>query len=125
MNPYMNPYQYPPGYSSFYPVYFPVPNVRQFPPVDVEGLTYSARRFQKLMEQAGRLINTINRSHQFAFDLMNAAQMSDEKRVNELIRSTGITTKMQTKFTPSGIQITLDNSEMEGGCCKLLIALRW
>ena len=120
----MNPYPYPvPGYGFFYPPSVPVH--RQFPPVDVGGLTDSARQFQKLMEQAGLLINSINRSRQFAFDLMNAAQLSDEKRVNELIRSTGITIKMETKFTPTGIQIILDNSEMEGGCCKLLIALRW
>lgn len=120
------PYYYlPPGYEPYYTPSLPVPDYRQFPPVDVGGLTYSAQQFQKLMEQAGLLINTINRSHQFAIELMNAAQVSDRKKVIDLIRSTGITIKMETKFTPSGIQITLDNSEMEGGCCKLLIALRW
>lgn len=77
------------------------------------------------MEQASLLINKIIQSNSFAFDLMNAAQQSNQQKVDELIHATGISIDVKTKFTPSGIQITLDNSEMEGGCCKLLIALRW
>lgn len=126
----MYPYPYPGYYAArgpapYYSLEFQYPCYRQFPPVDIKGLTYSARQFQRLMEQASLLINKIIQSNSFAFDLMNAAQQSNQQKVDELIHATGISIDVKTKFTPSGIQITLDNSEMEGGCCKLLIALRW
>ena len=56
---------------------------------------------------------------------MSAAQKSDKNKVNQLIRSAGVTINIKTTFTPTGIRIILDNSEVEGGCCDLMIALRW
>ena len=56
---------------------------------------------------------------------MNQAQLSNATKVEELIKSTGITTKIQTSFTPTGIQIKLDNSELPGRCCQMAMLLLW
>ncbi len=96
-----------------------------FPDVNTQRLHASAGKMLEVINQSQLLINRIVESPDFAHNLMDAAQLSNQKRVDELIQSTGITTKVKTTFTPSGIQIELDNSERLGACCKLKIALRW
>ncbi|WP_053599400.1 hypothetical protein [Bacillus sp. FJAT-18017] len=101
------------------------PPQRQFPDVNISQLNVSLRKFQELMNQANILINKMATDSNFTKMLMTAAQKSDKNRVNQLIRSTGITIKAETTYTPTGIRIVLDNSGPEGGCCDLLIALGW
>lgn len=96
-----------------------------FPPVSIERLNTSAHNFQKLMRQADLLISKIVTSNEFAFELMEAAQLSNQKKVEKLILSTGISLKLETNYTPTGILIDLDNSEDGGGCCNLLMSLKW
>ena len=137
-NPYVvNPYYQPAGMRSvpeqyvptshYYDAYQPwdLSDPRQYPQVDIGQLEDSVSRFQKLIKQAELLINRLANSREFSTQLMSAAQKSDKNKVNQLIRSTGVTIKIKTTFTPTGIRIILDNSEAEGGCCDLMIALRW
>lgn len=97
----------------------------QFPAVDTHRLHASAGKMLEVIKQSQLLINRIVDSPDFAHDLMDAAQFSNQKKVDALIQSTGITSKVTTKYTPSGIHIELDNAETPGECCKLQIALRW
>lgn len=97
----------------------------QFPSINTKMLNTSAKRFNEVMKQANLLINKITNSPTFAYKLMEAAQLSNKKKVKELITSAGITIKFKTKFNPSGISIELSNSETEDGCCNLHIALPW
>jgi len=117
------PYVPAPYYDYQHPwnIHFP----RQFPPVDVQQLEISVQRFHQLIQQADMLINRLANSKEFATELMSAAQKSDKNKVNQLIRSTGVSIDIKTTFTPTGIRIVLDNSKIEGDCCNLLIALRW
>ncbi|MFJ7935952.1 hypothetical protein [Sporosarcina sp. NPDC096371] len=96
-----------------------------FPPVDTHQLHASAGKMLEIIKQAQLLINKVVDSSEFAFELMNASQLSNQQKVDELIKSTGVTSKIKTKFNPSGIHIELDNAEKLGECCKLLIALQW
>ncbi|WP_338448054.1 hypothetical protein R4Z09_17615 [Niallia oryzisoli] len=135
----VSPYCYPPGIVNIpvrcIPAYIQAPlqsshqiqpqRQYQYPEVDIQQFEKSAQSFQQLIKQADLLINRLARSKEFARELMSAAQKSDDKKVNELIKSTGITIKVKTSFTPDGIRIILDNSKLEGHCCQLLIALRW
>lgn len=100
-------------------------NEISYPPVNTKRLNTSAQRFQELMEQANLLIDKIISSDEFSSELKNAAQLSKTKEVEELILSTGITIKVETEFTPSGIHINLKNSDDGGGCCDLLMTLNW
>ncbi|WP_082918220.1 hypothetical protein [Oceanobacillus sp. Castelsardo] len=96
-----------------------------YPPVDIQQLDESVRRFQGLMKQANLLLTKLVNDPVFAKELMSEAQQSNTTKVDELIKSTGITIDIETSFTPTGIRIILANSEIAGQCCELLIALRW
>ncbi len=114
--------------AQYYAHYQPVIEFRypeMYPPVDTHELHKSAKTFQKLIKQTDLIVNKIIESDKFAHDLMEAAQKSNQKRVDELILSTGIKIKYKATFSPDGINIKLYNSEQEGACCSLSISLRW
>lgn len=96
-----------------------------FPPVNTERLHVSAASFQVLIREARLLTDKIVSDPGFASDLMNAAQLSDQEKVNQLILSTGITIKTKADFSPTGIRIEFDSSEHGEGCCKLDMRLMW
>ncbi|WP_342511634.1 hypothetical protein MKY34_14115 [Sporosarcina sp. FSL K6-1522] len=96
-----------------------------FPSVNTQQLHTSAEKMLDITKQAQFVINRIVDSQSFAYELMDASQLSNQKKVDELIKSTGVTSKVKTKFTPSGIHIEFDNAEKLGDCCKLQISLRW
>lgn len=77
------------------------------------------------MQQASLLINRIVNSQRFAYQLMDGAQKSNQRRVEQLIKSTGITIKYIVRFTPTALQIELDNSKEGMNCCQMLVGLRW
>lgn len=96
-----------------------------YPPIDIHELNQSAKKLQILMKQAQLFVNKITHSPQFAHDLMDAAQKSDQKKVEKLILSTGITVNFKNHFTPDGIKIELNNTDSEGACCSLIVGLKW
>lgn len=96
-----------------------------FPAINTQVLNTSAQRFQELLKQADLLAGKIANSKEFAHELMEAAQLSNTKKVEELIVSTGITLKIKTYFSPTGIRIELNNDENGGNCCNLLMTLKW
>ncbi|KRG09673.1 hypothetical protein ACA30_21675 [Virgibacillus soli] len=96
-----------------------------YPPVKIEKLHQSAQKFQLLMTQASLLINKINSSSTFAHELIDAAQQSNKKKVEELIQSTGLSIPVISHFNPDGIIFELSNAENGKGCCTLHIALQW
>jgi hypothetical protein len=135
-HPYMvYPYYQPQGMAAFPMEYVPMyPNSplqstarqqNQLPPVNIQELDESVHRFRDLMKQANLLLTKLAEDPVFAKNLMSEAQKSNTAKVNEMIKSTGITIDIETTFTPTGIRIVLDNSEIAGQCCDLLIALRW
>lgn len=132
---YFIPYTYV-AYPYYYPEWQAYPNQsvhsritlqtqNQFPPVNTKQLHTSAERFQIIMREARLLIDKIVSTPSFASELMNAAQQSDHKKVDDLIASTGITIKVETEFSPTGIQFEFDSTEMGEGCCKLDMSLLW
>ncbi|WP_332650570.1 hypothetical protein [Lysinibacillus sp. 54212] len=98
-----------------------LPSNNPFPPVDTHKLKASATRIQKVMEQAQLLINKISTSDPFAHNLMDAAQQSDRKTVEQLIATAGVTVHYEMKYTPDGIRILFK----EKNCCSMGIVLNW
>ncbi|MGG0668724.1 hypothetical protein [Sporosarcina koreensis] len=96
-----------------------------FPQVDTRKFNESANRFKQVMNQANLFIGTLTSSNEFARKLMDAAQRSDKTEVERLVRSTGVTTKYNLDYTPSGIRIDFSNSDAENSCCTLRMALSW
>ncbi|NCU18397.1 hypothetical protein [Pallidibacillus pasinlerensis] len=119
------PYQYVWPYTNYYSPYNFYPGRQNFPPVDTAGFEKSARQFQALTKEVTLFINHIISSTEFAYAVMDAAQKSDQAKVEQLIKSTGISIKYTVRFTPSAIQIEFNNSTEEISCCSMLVGLRW
>lgn len=96
-----------------------------YPPVDTTRLHQSAIYSLELTKQANQLVTKISQSSSFAKELMTAAQKSDQKKVDEMIASVGITAKVTTKYTPGGIRIVFQK-EIDGViCCEVTMILNW
>ncbi|WP_252504350.1 hypothetical protein [Sporosarcina sp. Marseille-Q4943] len=115
------------AFIPIHPAYTAMPqNGRSpFPPVDTRKFSASAERFKQVMNQANLFIGTLTASDDFARRLMDAAQRSDQKEVERLVRSTGVTIKYNLSYTPSGIRIDFSNSDAQNSCCALRMALNW
>lgn len=104
---------------------YQMPINRQYPQVDPTMFEQSAKSMQTLMKEASLVLNKLAVSKDFATKVMYAAQQSNMKEVDELIKSTGIKSQVKTSFTPDGIHMRLSSSIGEAECCHLTIALRW
>jgi hypothetical protein len=85
----------------------------------------SAIAMQTLMKDASILLKKLAESKEFDSKIMAAAQQSNSKEVDELIKSTGIQSKVSTSFNPDGIKLTLSSETGGAECCHLTITLRW
>ncbi|MBM7553493.1 hypothetical protein [Thalassobacillus pellis] len=101
------------------------PDNNQFPPVDPTLFTESAVAMQQLMTQASLVLEKLARSSVFAHKVMKAAQESNMKKVDELLKTTGIHEGIKTKINPDGINLQLSSAVKGMECCQLTIALRW
>ncbi|MDF0727405.1 hypothetical protein PY093_11975 [Cytobacillus sp. S13-E01] len=104
-------------------IYYPVQ--RQYPEVDPTLFNESARQMQILMNEASIVLKRIAESKSFAKKVMSAAQDSQLEEVERLIKTTGITSKVETAFNPDGINMKLTSKIDDTECCQLTIALKW
>ncbi|MDN4608497.1 hypothetical protein [Sporosarcina highlanderae] len=93
-----------------------------YPPVNTTRFTNSAKHSLELFKQAELLVRKISESETFANELMTAAQRSDQKKVDEMSASVGITAKFEAKFIPEGFRIELQSGDKDG---KVIVNLRW
>jgi hypothetical protein len=128
----MNPHQQYPMSQSHLNHYYPntmypyqYPNQpRQYMDVDVTIFEKSVTAFQKMAIESSVILKKFA-DRRFAKSLMTAAQVGNQKEVDRLIKSVGTSKPVTAKFTPSGIQLTID-SESEGTqCCTLKMYLKW
>lgn len=110
-------------YSS--PQYQHSPFYRKLPEVDATLFNKSAITMQNLMKDASVVLNSIAGSKEFAKKIMTAAQDSHLEEVEQLIKSTGIKSDIDTSFNPDGINLKFSSSIQSTECCQLTIALRW
>lgn len=132
-------YQYPympytaqhhryPNLVAYTPVHLAIqpPGQRDpFPPVDIKQFNLSARRFREIMKQADLFIGKVIASDEFARQLKEAAQASNQGEVDRLIRSTGVTVSYQLLYTPDGLRIDFANNDSQSSCCRLRMNLGW
>ncbi|WP_339253682.1 hypothetical protein NSQ43_05340 [Sporosarcina sp. FSL W8-0480] len=97
-----------------------------YPPVQTTQFTNSAKNSLELIKQAELLAKKISESESFAKELKAAAQQSNQKKVDEMCASAGISATFETKYTPDGMRIQLQNKDENGGvCCTLIVNMRW
>ncbi|MBB6453422.1 tRNA A-37 threonylcarbamoyl transferase component Bud32 [Salirhabdus euzebyi] len=114
----------------FLPPLYYVPyyhNHRQppYPEVNPSQFTDSAYSFQALLVDAQKIIAKLSDSKEFAKQVMDNAQKSNQAEVIKLVKETGITHPVDVSFTPDNIKIIL--TAVNGGsvCCKLVMDLYW
>ncbi|WP_301108012.1 hypothetical protein [Sporosarcina sp.] len=121
-------YRHPYFHHLYHPFWTPVPaqavnDTRPYPPIDTKRLQSSAHEYHQLMKQAELVVTQIEQSPQFARDLMQAAQQSNQARVDQLVASIDDSITVETHYNPDGIQ--LKYRDKKGICCVLTIGLAW
>ena len=89
-----------------------------YPPVDPELLYESAIQSNKLMKEASMVLDKLASS-------MDVAQQSNSQEVERLIHSVGITSDVEIKYNPDGLELEFKSKVKNLDCCKLSISLRW
>ncbi|ASK61822.1 hypothetical protein CFK37_06450 [Virgibacillus phasianinus] len=97
----------------------------EYPETDAALFHQSAGAFKQLVKEATIILNRLSGSEEFAYKVMDAAQQNDSKKVEELIKSTGVSVDFQTSYNPDGINIILISKVENIECCKLEMAIRW
>ncbi len=104
--------------------YSPYAMNRVYPPVDTSIFEQSVAAFQKTVSEASIILRKFS-DRQFAARLMTAGQAGNQQEVDRLIKSTGITTPVTTKYTPTGVLLTIHAHAQGSQCCTLTMFLRW
>ncbi|MBM6619807.1 hypothetical protein [Bacillus suaedaesalsae] len=104
---------------------FSVNTIREYPDVDSTKFSESATTFRGLMKDASKVLDRLADSKAFAHDVMSAAQLSNTIKVEQLIESTGLNSKVTPTFNPDGLTMVFHDQVEETDCCKLTMTLRW
>ncbi|MBS4197383.1 hypothetical protein [Lederbergia citri] len=125
-NYYFNPYGYLCRRECALPHFPTYYCIRQmFQPISTKQFVQSTEKYRILLNEANKIINKIAATPKFSYNLMDAAQKSNKPKVDQLIKSTGITVKTINQFTPDGLIIELTNAQDEDDCCSLRLAFKW
>src|SRR5690625_180429 len=98
---------------------------RQYPEVDPSTFQHSAEAFRQLMQDAGQLFTALGTQPDLAREMMDAAQVDDKERVEELIHSTGVVGNVELQYTPESLTINMDSQAVGTECCQLTLVFRW
>lgn len=93
-------------------------------PNDIKRMMFSAKNFINPSKEVQTLLQEIATNATFARKLKKAAELNQNEKVNELIRSAGVNTHFETKITPDGIRVELQ-PESTKACFDLTLALCW
>jgi hypothetical protein len=100
-------------------------NTRPFPEVSATLFKTSALKSIALMKDANIVMSQITSSSSFSKDLMSAAQQSNTKEVERMIRATGIKRMPKIDYNPDGITMNFTDYAGEKECCHIITQLRW
>ncbi|MEH7237252.1 hypothetical protein [Bacillus sp. JJ1562] len=105
--------------------YYPYTDYRKLPDVDPTLFKESAEEMRILMKDASLILAKLADSKDFAKKVMAAAQASNDKEVDRLLKTTGIQSKVKATFNPDGLNLKLEASVAGSKSSQLTIALRW
>ncbi|MFC0469659.1 hypothetical protein ACFFHM_03715 [Halalkalibacter kiskunsagensis] len=112
------------NYGPYYPYYYRRPE-SSFPPVTIEYFENSLTAYLTLLEHGRIVINSLVSSQETMVQLMEAAQASDDTQVDQIIKSTGVPSIVETTYTPTGVTFTLSATVGGSQCCRLTMFIRW
>ncbi|WP_064092842.1 hypothetical protein [Rossellomorea aquimaris] len=111
-----------PPHSYFRPFHS---HYRSFPQVETKTFMSSSDKTLVLLDNAKTVLDRIKSDKNFAFQLMNAAQKSNNQEVHKLITSTGIKVQPIVTFNPDGMRLVFDQTLGEVDCCHVIVIVRW
>jgi hypothetical protein len=98
---------------------------RPFPEVNATLFRTSAEKAIALMKDANLVMTKITTSTSYSSDLMSAAQESNQKEVERLIKSTGIKKTPKITYDPDGLTMNFVDYAGDKECCHIITQLRW
>lgn len=112
------------NYWQFPNYQYPYP-LRNKNDVDVTIFSESLASYRQLLKDASNVLNHLANSKSFAAQVMGAAEVSNQKEVDRLIKSLGIKSNFQVTYNPDGIHLRFWTKAQGTECCKLDMAIRW
>ncbi len=112
------------SYDPYFPYYQQL-SYRQYPPIDPGKFMVSAKNMKNLMNDASLLLAKMAGSRRFSLELMSSAQAADQKKIENMIKSTGVVLVPDVKYTPDGLILTFESGDKYQECCSLKLNLRW
>ncbi len=93
--------------------------------VDVTIFSESLGAYRQLLKDASNVLDHLADSKSFAAQVMGAAQVSNQKEVDRLIKSIGVKSDFEVSYNPDGIHLKFWAQAKGSECCKLDMAIRW
>ncbi|MDQ0257778.1 hypothetical protein J2S74_005240 [Evansella vedderi] len=119
-------------YPNYYPNYYqPYSYYRQnndypYPPVNIEQFQKSLEAYQQLIKDGEVVLHQLRSSPDLMYRLMYHAQAGNDAEVDKIIKETGVTTVVETSYTPTSVTFTLyAEAPVQSRCCTLSMNLRW
>ncbi|AIC95749.1 hypothetical protein [Shouchella lehensis] len=100
---------------------------RSFPAIDTTTFIQSVGKVEFLLQQSQLLMKQLE-NQPFSYQLMDAAQKSDQQAVDHFIQSIpGLTAVTQIHYSPTGVVFQLQSPGVsdEVKCCHVSIVLKW
>lgn len=108
-----------------YPNYQYPYQLRKKNDVDVTIFSESLGAYRQLLKDASNVLDHLADSKSFAAQVMGAAQVSNQKEVDRLIKSIGVKSDFEVTYNPDGIHLKFWAHVKGSECCKLDMAIRW
>ena len=93
--------------------------------MDVTIFNESLRAYRQLLKDASNVLNHLADSKSLAAQVMGAAEVSNHKEVDRLIKSLGVKSDFVVTYNPDGIHLKFLAHAQGSECCKLDMAIRW
>ncbi|MCF6409313.1 hypothetical protein [Pseudalkalibacillus salsuginis] len=93
-------------------------------PEDVTKMKHSAKSFLRPARDLQGFLEAVAEKKGFAQLLKKAAELNENEKVDNLIKSTGVVTDFTTNLTPDGIRITFQPDDT-AACFHITLSLCW
>lgn len=97
--------------------------MRSFPPVNPDQFINSAKEMEILMRSASKLLDKMAKSREYSYNIMTAAQASDQSKVDQLIQSADLNSHPKVSYTPDGLTLRFQSSGDHSA--NLSLKLKW
>ena len=98
--------------------------VQSYPQIDTSTFMTSVTALQKISADTDIILKKFA-DRNFAFSLMEAAQAGNQQKVDQMMNSIGIHSKISAKFSPSGLTLAIVPPAPNPPCCLLTMHFKW